>query len=143
MDTCHVVEFKTERQKPVSAVEIGFWKKPSLLCLLSSVFAKFSCTYYASAVLMHLALGGASAVEESCLNSTQRLSHRPKSLKKSFYTLVNGTWNVDSTKILSVKVLSKDPKYASLKPSPWEMCSSKFVLIQTRCLSMAIFIFSA
>lgn len=124
-------------------MEKAFWKKSSLLCLLSSVFATFSCTDSAAVVLMRLALGGASAVEESCLNSTQRLSHRPKSLKKSFYTLVNVTWNVDLTKLLSVKVLSKDPKYSSLKQPPWEMCSSKFMLIQTRCLSMAIFIFSA
>lgn len=143
VDTCHVLDLKTERQQPVSAVEKAFWKKSGLLYLLSSVFATFSCTVSVAVVLMHLALGGASAVQESCLNSTQRLSHRPKSLKKSFYTLVNVTWNVDLTKILSVKVLSKDPKYASLKQPPWEMCSSKFMLIQTRCLSMAIFIFSA
>lgn len=99
----------------MSALEKAFWKKSSLLCLLSSVFATFSCTDSAAVVLMHLALDGASAVEESCPNSTERLSHRLKSLKKSFYTLVNVTWNVDLTKILSVKVLSKDPKYASLK----------------------------
>lgn len=48
----------------MSAVEKAFWKKSSLLCLLSSVFATFSCTDSAAVVLMHLALGGASAVEE-------------------------------------------------------------------------------
>lgn len=35
MDTCHVVDFKTERQKPVSAVEIAFGR--SLVYFVYSV----------------------------------------------------------------------------------------------------------